>query len=310
MATPLVSVVIPVHLPVRYLAAAIDSVRAQTWRSHEIIVVNDGSPATPEVEAIVRARGELVYVAQPNRGPGAARNAGIRAARGEFLAFLDADDWWGPEFLTRQLAVFDADGSCDLVYCNAQIIAGEAVAPRTIMDSCPSVGEVSLHALLSERCTVITSAVVARTAVIRAAGGFDESLWRGQDFDLWLRLAQRGTRIRYHTGALTYHRKHGENLSGDSLTQHRRVLGVLTRPCWQALTGAERDALEARLARHRAALAVLCGKRHLADGRFDEARKEFTAAVSAGGGWKVRAVLLMLATAPRLARVVTRNRLQ
>ena len=309
--TGVVSVIIPVHLPVRYLAEAIDSALAQTWPHREIIVVNDGSPETACIERLIdeRRAQAITYLRQPNRGPGAARNAGIQAATGEFIAFLDADDYWAPQFLSGQLALLDTDPECGLVYSDARMVRESAERSHTFMDMNPSAGEVSLLSLLSHQCTVTTSTVVARASAIRAAGGFDEALWRGQDFDLWLRLAQRGTRIRYQRSALAYHREHDESLSGDSATRHRRVLDVLALPRWQALPHPERAVVEARLAEHRAGLAVARGKQHLADGKFDETAREFRNAIACNGSWKLRLVLLMLRAAPRLLRAIAQRRM-
>jgi GT2 family glycosyltransferase len=308
--TGIVSVIIPVYLPVRYLAEAIDSALAQRWPHLEIIVVNDGSPESPAIERIVdeRAGRPIVYLRQANRGPGAARNAGIRAATGEFLAFLDADDYWDPLFLPSQVAVLVADPDCDLVYCDARMVRDSTARSQTFMDLNPSTGDVSLRSLLLHQCTVLTSTVVARPGAIRAAGGFDETLWRGQDFDLWLRLAQCGSRMCYQRLALAYHREHGESLSGDHAMRHRRVLDVLARPRWQSLPPAERAVIDARLGEHRAGLALACGKQHLAAGRFVETERELRNALAVRNSWKLRLALLMLKTAPRLLRAIARRR--
>src|ERR687893_681850 len=101
MSAPLVSCIVPVFNGERYLQAALDSIFAQTYRSLEVLVVDDGS--TDNTAAIVGSYGDRVrYLQQDNHGPSAARNRGIEAATCEFIAFLDADDLWHAEKLERQ----------------------------------------------------------------------------------------------------------------------------------------------------------------------------------------------------------------
>src|SRR4051812_28594915 len=101
--TPLVSVVIPAYNVGDFIAQALDSVLAQTYRHFEILVVNDGSPDTPVIEAALAPyRDRITYIAQENAGPSAARNAGIERGRGELIAFLDGDDIWLPTCLAEQ----------------------------------------------------------------------------------------------------------------------------------------------------------------------------------------------------------------
>src|SRR5215216_4005099 len=98
--SPTVSVIIPVYNGIQYVSAAIESVLNQVFTDYEVIVINDGSPRTEDLERRLDPfRGEIRYLKQENRGPGGARNTGILAARGEFIAFLDADDYWQPDFL-------------------------------------------------------------------------------------------------------------------------------------------------------------------------------------------------------------------
>src|SRR5947209_3795753 len=102
-----VSVIIPLYNKAPYVRRTLDSVRAQTFADYEVIVVDDGS--TDGGAAVVEGFGDPRFrlIAQPNAGPGAARNRGLAEAGGEFVAFLDADDEWLPTFLERSLALLD-----------------------------------------------------------------------------------------------------------------------------------------------------------------------------------------------------------
>src|SRR6266702_399564 len=101
---PAVSVIIPAYNVARYIGETLESVLAQTFTDYEVIVVNDGSPDTEEFErAIEPYLSRIRYLKQENRGASVARNTGLQAAGGEFIAFLDADDLWLPNYLEAQM---------------------------------------------------------------------------------------------------------------------------------------------------------------------------------------------------------------
>ena len=133
---------------------------------------------------------------QPRGGPSKARNTAIAAARGDLLAFLDGDDLWAPMFLASQLAILDREPDAVLVWADSQPF-GAGAGSATLMTSEPPSGECDAAALLTARCVVFTSTAVARRRAVVEAGGFDETLHRCEDFDLWLRLSLRG-RVLYN----------------------------------------------------------------------------------------------------------------
>ena len=115
--SPSVSVVIPCYNAASFVSRAVDSVLAQDNADVQIIVVNDGSPDSSEFRrALASYRDDIELVDQPHEGQSAARNSAIAVARGDYLAFLDADDAWKAGFLDRQLGLIRASGA-DLVYC-------------------------------------------------------------------------------------------------------------------------------------------------------------------------------------------------
>src|SRR5580704_11335265 len=102
--SPAVSVIVPAYNTAEFIAETLDSVFQQTFTNSEVIVVNDGSPDTEKLEAVLEPfRHRIVYLKQENRGLSGARNTAIRKARGEFLAFLDSDDMWLPKYLETQV---------------------------------------------------------------------------------------------------------------------------------------------------------------------------------------------------------------
>jgi glycosyl transferase family 2 len=184
----LVSVVIPSFNGGGYLGEAIDSALAQTYPAVEIVVVDDGS--TDDTRARVARYGDRVrYLHQENRGLPGARNTGIRAARGSYLAFLDHDDRFLPEKLARQVAVLEARPDVGLVYTGWHFIDGDGRRlPPTGWDRRD--GDV-LADLIVENM-IYPAAAMVRKAPVDAVGGFDETLTGLEDWDLWLRLALRG----------------------------------------------------------------------------------------------------------------------
>src|SRR5229473_1519197 len=123
---PLVSVVIPAFKSAAYISEALDSVLTQRLANFEIIVINDGSPDTEQLEDVLRPYADdVIYLKQENHGAAAARNAGLRAARGQYIAFLDADDYWVASYLDEQVTFIESNGGYDLVYADA-LIVGES----------------------------------------------------------------------------------------------------------------------------------------------------------------------------------------
>jgi glycosyltransferase involved in cell wall biosynthesis len=195
---PRVSIVIPSYNTADLIAACLDSVFAQTFQDFEAIVVNDGSPDTPELEKVLQPYlDRIVYIKQVNKRAAGARNTAIAKARGEFLAFLDSDDTWLPNHLESQMKQFEADPALGLVYANA-VLVGDPARQVEFMEKCPSVGEAGFEALVVERCQIPVSTVVARKAAIVKAGGFDEGLPRCDDYDMWLRTTFYGAKVGYN----------------------------------------------------------------------------------------------------------------
>lgn len=312
-ATPLVSVVIPAYNVAPFIRETLASVFAQTIANYEVIVVNDGSPDTVEFErAIEPYRERIRYFRQENRGASAARNAGLRAARGEWIAFLDADDLWLPAYLDEQLR-FIREHNCDLVCADAMIFGDSADAGQTymeaVMESAPVSGEVTFLDLVSSDRSLMTSGVVARRDLILAVGLFDEALRNAQDFDLWLRLARHGARLAYQRQVLLRYRARPDSLSGDAINSHHRELRVFDKiEQSYPLTPAERAAVAPVIRNRRALLEYELGKLHLLPGDFARARESFARASNFGGGWKPKVALCLTRVVPHLMKAIYLSR--
>ena len=308
-AAPLISVIIPAYNVAAYIDVTLRGVFAQTFTDFEVILVNDGSPDTEALErAIQPYRERICYAQQENRGASAARNAGLRVARGELIAFLDADDLWSPNYLDQQLK-FIREVDCDLACADAMIFGVSADAGRTYMDSlmeaAPSRGRVTFLELVNADRSLITSGVVARRDQILKVGLFDEALRNAQDLDLWLRLARHGARIAYQRRVLLHYRSRPNSLTGDAINSHQRELRVFDKiEQSYEFTPEERAKVVPVIRNRRALLEYELGKLHLVPGDFAQARESFAKANSLKPGWKSKLALLLTRMAPRLLQTL------
>ena len=245
-----ISVIIPCYNSGTHLAQAIDSVLAQTCPASEIIVVDDGS--TDDSPAIMARYGDRIRVVrQANAGLPAARNAGIQAATGEWLAFLDADDWWHPDFLLKTAQVLESSDAA-LAYSGWQNVG----APPPYHD--PYVPEDYEQAEPSKAVRLMRStgwpvhAALTRRDVLFEAGLFNPALKSCEDFDLWLRVALTH-RIARVPEVLAFYRFHPGQMSRNQarialthyqvqktfLHKHPDILGTRDRTLHRAITSGE-----------------------------------------------------------------------
>lgn len=186
----LISVVIPTYNCGKYLIRTIESIFNQTYRNFEIIVVDDGS--TDNTEKILEkynGNRQFRYIYQENRGISAARNAGIRASSGEFIAFLDADDMWLPEKLERQISLIIEFPDVGLVGCGYYGIDESGKRIKEIRSSNYLNKELLLNDLMVRN--VVTSSgsgALVRKECFDKVGLFDESFRSTEDRDMWFRI--------------------------------------------------------------------------------------------------------------------------
>lgn len=189
--TPSISVVIPARNAAATIRRALQSVKDQTRPVDEIIVVDDASSDGSAVSALSFPKVRLVRLAE-QRGAAAARNAGIAAASGDWIAFLDADDVWLPEKIARQAAVIGEGVS--LIFCASREFAADGTAlGDTFRDRPVGDGARAWKDLLT-RNFIATPTVMAPRALLTRLG-FDERLTVGEDQDLWIRLALEGALV-------------------------------------------------------------------------------------------------------------------
>lgn len=235
--------IIPAFNAEQYIEETLASVVAQTFSDWEVIVADDGSTdSTAERAGAADPRVRVVPTAG-RVGPAAARNSALEHATGELVAFLDADDLWLPEYLTRQVGVFDRESERPLapvgiVACDARIRTPEGDDARTFLQRFPGYGEpITLESVLAQN-RVYVSALVPRAAG-EEVGWFDARLFGTEDHDLWIRLLETGRRgvlntevlaiYRYLPGSVSSHV--ARQASNDQLTYQRALdRGLLNDP--------------------------------------------------------------------------------
>lgn len=182
-----ISVVIPCYNSSAYLATAIDSALAQTYADKEVIVVDDGS--TDHSADVMAQYGERIQVVrQANSGLSAARNTGIHASTGEWLAFLDADDWWDPTFLEKTAAALNASQAA-LAYSGWQNVGAPPPFHEPFVPEDYEQAQPSKIVRLTRSTGWPVHAALTRRDVLFEAGFFNTTLKSCEDFDLWLRVA-------------------------------------------------------------------------------------------------------------------------
>lgn len=256
---PSISVVIPAYNAWQHLTECLESVfRQEVASAFEIIVVDDGS--TDGTRDCLSAFPSVVYLAQTNRGPAAARNAGIARSRGTFIAFLDADDLWPAGKLQKQIGMLQQHPDAAMCFGDCRQFEDKDPWPQTLFEE--NRQDVSLwgagpylpeaYARLLTANFITTGSVVVRRQVLEALGGFDASLRRVEDLELWLRLARRHP-ILWCKDVCLLRRRHADNASGDAEAMSLAYLEVLKR---QQVCGA------ADLARQGIALSALIAREY------------------------------------------------
>lgn len=230
MHDPLISVIVPAYNSGPLLDETLQSVLTQTWKRREVIVVDDGS--TDDTPTRLAAYGSaLRTVRQENRGTGAARNTGLRAARGEYVALLDHDDLWAPTKLEVQLDVARRHPASGFVACDGEEFEGARVRSEQLVFG-PMAGRMAAaprrewtgdaYGDLLLGCPIATGGqTLIRREVLERVGPFSERRDESVDYDLWLRIA-RDLPLTFHGDRLMRWRYHPGSDSGPSVLRPLR----------------------------------------------------------------------------------------
>jgi glycosyltransferase involved in cell wall biosynthesis len=261
------SVVIPAHNRERFLGETLQSVLEQTYPPAEVIVVDDGSSdGTAGVVSRLSNTTAVKYYCQPNQGPSVARNTGVALAKGDWIAFLDADDIWRPEKLEIQAQHARRHPEADMLWCDVEYI-DELGQPRD-----PIVWNDRLAPLMFNRSMCpVPSTVIMRRATFLAAGGFNPAMRCYEDGEFFMRIAAR-YKIFFIDHPLVKYRCHPTQ-------QHRNVrcratswplMYQLLADLWRGEPAKQAILLKASAANH-----THFGKHFLRRGDYPEARRHF-----------------------------------
>jgi len=269
---PVVSIILPTYNRLPYLRDAVASVLAQTYRDWELIIADDGSAAETMtyLRTLVDVPGVRLLALAHSGNPPAVRNAALREARGEYIAFLDSDDVWVPNKLALQVASLRSQSArrwsyakCVMVDNLLNPLAGARAKQGFATDG-----------LLKDEVVVVQSSVVASRELIAAAGGYAEDLPVCGDYDLYVRLAQR-SEVDFINEPLVLVRRHNEHYCDDltALKDLRRCLEKIQRSGiarhLDSVVGRRRAAVSAGIARGYAAAGL---RRHVLSSLLSSAR--------------------------------------
>jgi GT2 family glycosyltransferase len=219
---PAVSVILPAWGVAHLVGEALTSLQAQTFGDWEAIVIDDGAPddVAGAVAPFVAADPRIRFLATDNGGLSAARNRAIAASRAPLVALLDGDDQYRPDYLERMVAAISTAPEIGLVSCDAIYSGQPSRAGRRFSEYHGQSVAPTLAALLDRRFNVFVAAIMRREA-FDATGGFDESLPAAEDFDMWVRIVERGWRIAQVAEPLAIYRRRPGSLS--SATRQLRL---------------------------------------------------------------------------------------
>jgi glycosyltransferase involved in cell wall biosynthesis len=215
---PKVSVIIPAYNTAPFIAETLDSVFGQTLRDFEVIVINDGSPDTADLEAALQPYTDRIhYLKQENRGLSGARNTAIQIAQGEFLAFVDSDDIWMPGYLSAQIAFLDRNPNVCACIADA-LLFGSCPEPTVWKMLKEGDGPVlNFEQMLKREGGQLPSATVARRQRVVQIGMFDEHMRIGEDIEFCVRLCFPDQSIGYLGEVLVKYRQRPGSLTDDPL---------------------------------------------------------------------------------------------
>ncbi|HEX5412395.1 MAG TPA: trifunctional glycosyltransferase/class I SAM-dependent methyltransferase/polysaccharide deacetylase [Terriglobia bacterium] len=212
MNQPTVSVIIPAFNAAETLRTALGSVRGQSFRRWEAVVIDDGSKdCTAEIVAsLAHADGRIRYHKSPsNRGPSAARNAGLAKAQGEYVMFLDADDWIGKNHISRLVHALRSNPLAGGAYTGYTFVTEDGRSEYRI---CPKLSE-PLSQYLAHSCLFAIHSCLVKRHLVQEARGFDESLVFGEDWDLWQRLTRQNVEFLSIDACSAYYQARRDSLT-------------------------------------------------------------------------------------------------
>ncbi len=221
----LVSVIIPCFNHGQYVVDAISSVLNQSYHNFEVIVVDDGSTDNTR-EIVATIGGQVLYIWQQNQGLSAARNSGIKAAKGSYIGLLDADDMYEPDFLYTLVSILEGDPLADAAYCGYQFVDQQ----NNPLPQCESrvVSAEDLYQALVDGNFLVPESILVHRHCYKNVGLFDERLRACEDMDMWLRISSQHHVIGTNK-VLIRHRILQNSMSTDPARQYQNRMAVIRK---------------------------------------------------------------------------------
>lgn len=215
MSEPRVSIIMPVFNRAEFIGEAIDSLRRQPEIAAEILVIDDGSTDGSDriVEALAAEDSRVKLIRQDHQGVSAARNAGLAAATGDYITFLDSDDICAPGKIIRQIRKFEQRPDITAV-----------VGHRMIFNQMGPDFQPAPESIWIKRLDICLASAVFRRATFDTFGGFDPALTYGEDIDFYFRLFETDARFIIETDIAIYYRRHDGNMTNDEAAMHKACL--------------------------------------------------------------------------------------
>ena len=283
-----ISAIIPTYNNADYIEDAINSILTQSHSVDEIIIVDDGSSDNTEelVKAISQKTSDIIYIKQANQGPSSARNRGIEAASGDWIAFLDADDLWTRDKIARQIAALESEPQLKLIAADMSEIdrlgkttVNSVLAKHQLLKTFQNLAGTAVPkatAALLKKNFIPTGTVLIERACLTEAGGFNTNIRFGEDLELWARIAADHP-ITCLPKVMMQRRQHGNNATQNTASMLQGIVDVM-----QSLRhwGAEKLVRQS-LNPDRLVAAALCdlGYWHFSQGNYRQARKVFTSSL-------------------------------
>jgi glycosyltransferase involved in cell wall biosynthesis len=296
------SVITGAYNVAEFLPGCIESVLSQTMSDLELMIVDDGSTdETPRIIAEYAARDPRVRAFRgPNRGVSHARNVGMRHARGRYFAILDSDDEWEPEFAATLTGVLDRQPEFALVTGNGRNVGGGVLDGQPVLPW-PSEPREIVFLDMVEHVDSMFIMTMFRREVYETLGGFNESLFRSEDYEYWLRAAAAGFRLVTCPQPLARYRRRPNSASADESAMIESITAVLrlARGFRARARAAELAAIDRQIERLSAALLLTKGKSVLLRRDFVEARTRFRELYGRGAGVQYGLLAAGLSVAPQ-----------
>jgi GT2 family glycosyltransferase len=285
--TPTFSIIVAAYQAEQYVASAVESALAQTVPPHEVVVCDDGS-TDGTAKALEPFRDRIVYVRKDNGGEGSAKNAAARAASGDFVVILDADDTFMPERLEALGQLASARPDLDVLTTDALVEVEGAVERRVYADASRFEAGDQRRAILLGN--FICGHCAIRREAFEAVGGFDESIRFTADWDCWIRLILAGARVGLVYEPLALYRIWGGSLSSSRVAYARGHVQTLEKTAARTdLSPEERTVLERSLAARRRAAELTAAEAALAEGTEDARGRLLRVALGRGFDRRTRA---------------------